>query len=323
MKKFLFSAFCAFLIIASTLYSNKISDFIKEKISDNRAVILESPNTYAKNEGFKFVKISKDLIPYSYNDLLDALFTAINTGNKKVTFYCPEEYTDCLKDMEKISNDSLTLTAINNFVHPYNSFTNISTVIYESGEVTLNINHLYSEEQIKLINDEVDKIISQNYKESQNTIDNLKAIHDYIINTTKYDTIRSQTGDSQYESNTAYGTVLSHYATCNGYTDLMAIILSKLNIKNYKIATTSDRISYESKGHIWNAVYVNDSWLHLDLTWDDPVSESGEDYLYHKYFLVNNADLQKADQGDITIEEHNFDKSIYLEFNESINDIIS
>ena len=112
-------------------------------------------------------------------------------------------------------------------------------------------------------------------------------------------------------------------ATCNGYTDLMAIFLTKFNIKNYKIATTKESISSSSNGHIWNAVYLNNQWLHLDLTWDDPVSDDGKDYLYHKYFLIDTTTLNKIDSGKVEIEEHNFDKNYYLEFNESINELIS
>lgn len=74
------------------------------------------------------------------------------------------------------------------------------------------------------------------------------------------------------------------YATCNGYTDLMAIFLTKIGFNNFKVATTPDEISYSTTGHIWNAVYLNDEWLHIDLTWDDPVSSDGKDYLFHTYF---------------------------------------
>ena len=94
----------------------------------------------------------------------------------------------------------------------------------------------------------------------------------------------------------------------------MAIILSKLNYENYKVATTSEEISYESNGHIWNAVKIDNEWLHLDLTWDDPVSTEGKDYLYHKYFLVSTEEMAKADAGNVKVEEHNFNKGIYQEF---------
>ena len=94
----------------------------------------------------------------------------------------------------------------------------------------------------------------------------------------------------------------------------MAIFLSKLNYENYKVATTAEEISYKSNGHIWNAVKIDGKYLHLDLTWDDPVSNDGKDYLYHKYFLVTTEEMKKADTGSVNVEEHNFNRSIYQEF---------
>ena len=93
----------------------------------------------------------------------------------------------------------------------------------------------------------------------------------------------------------------------------MAIFLTNMGFSNYKIATTPDEISYSSTGHIWNAVFYNNNWVHLDLTWDDPVASDGKNYLYHTYFLINNEELEEADKGKVIIEEHNFDKSIYVE----------
>ena len=59
---------------------------------------------------------------------------------------------------------------------------------------------------------------------------------------------------------------------------------------------------------------IDNEWLHLDLTWDDPVSNDGKDYLYHKYFLVSTEEMMEADSGSVKVEEHNFNKSIYQEF---------
>ena len=71
-----------------------------------------------------------------------------------------QELYDSLNDIENISKDDITLTHINNYVHPYNSFTNIKTSILESGEITIEINYLYTLDQIEKIDNEVDKIIS-------------------------------------------------------------------------------------------------------------------------------------------------------------------
>ena len=81
-------------------------------------------------------------------------------------------------------------------------------------------------------------------------------------------------------------------------------VLNRFGIKNYKIA---------SKTHVWNAVFIDGKWLHLDLTWDDPVSERGP-MLDDKYFLITTDELVEADNGET--DTHIFDKTIYLEFNE-------
>ena len=127
--------------------------------------------------------------------------------------------------------------------------------------------------------------------------------HDYIINNTKYDIERADDVNSeQYKdspSHTAYGIVKNHVALCGGYSDIMAIYLNKLNIKNIKIA---------AKLHVWNLVYFNDEWLHLDVTWDDPVTNTGQDLLITEYFLINTDTLLKLDN-----VEHLFDELIYIE----------
>jgi len=314
MKKYIIPIICYLVIVLILLNVKDITNFLSRTISNNNILTIEKGNEYTKDYDFLYIKNSKDYIPYSYNDLLDIIYSVINQGWKEFTFYCPSEYTDCIKDIGTLSKDDFSLTHINSFVHPYNSFDTIQTSITESGEITVNVMYLYEKNEINTINNYVDKLIDELYKESDDDYENLKRIHDYIINNTKYDIERNNTEESKYKSYNAYGPVVDGYATCNGYADLMAIILSKLGYENYKIATTSDEISYESNGHVWNALRLDNEWVHLDLTWDDPVSSDGKDYLYHKYFLVNTEEMNKADSGNVKIEEHNFNKSIYQEF---------
>ena len=314
MKKFIVPLICYMAILLVLLNLDTITDFISKHISDNNNLTIPVSNEYKKEDEFLYVQKSIDYKPYSYHDLINIFYSIINSGFSEFTFFFFFEYTECLSDASNLSKDDLTLTHINNFVHPFNSFQTIKTSISEAGEITIYVTYLYTNEEIEKINNYVDKLINEQYDNSDDDYENIKKIHDYIINNTKYDVNRNNTGESEYKSYSAIGIVEDGYATCNGYADLMAIILSKLNYKNYKIATTSDEISYESNGHIWNALELDGEWLHLDLTWDDPVSSDGKDYLYHKYFLVTTEELNKADDGNITVEEHNFDKSIYQEF---------
>ena len=78
----------------------------------------------------------------------------------------------------------------------------------------------------------------------------------------------------------------------------MAIFLNDLGVVNYKIS---------NKNHIWNAVYLNNTWYHLDMTWDDPVVKTGENILIHDYFLITTQELETLDIKN----QHAYDKTIY------------
>ena len=320
LKRILILPICILSILLVLLNINPIASGISNLLSHPTNSKMESKNEYYKNYNYKFVSNTKNFIPYGKQDLLNIVYTAINSGVTNFTFYCSKVYQNCLEDINNFSNDANMLTHLNNFVHPFNSFKNIRTIISDSGEVTLEIDYLYSKDEIKAINDEINKLLPELLKEAEKLNENetdpknseynkIKVIHDYIINNTKYDL----TDNKENKSFNAYGALFNHLATCNGYTDLMAIFLTKMGYNNYKIATT-EGTEENAEGHVWNAVNINNEWLHLDLTWDDPVSSDGKDYLYHKYFLITTEELKTADS-NITSKEHEFDTSIYLELN--------
>lgn len=315
MKKYIVPIICLFLIIGVIYNFNPLTNTIAGIVSEEQSLVIKPSNQYTKSYNYGYVSLTSDYVPYSYQDLLNIYYSVINNGWDQFTFYCPSEYTNCLDDAEKISGDELILTHLNNYIHPYNSFTNVKTSMKESGEITLTVYYLYTEDEINKINTKVDEIINSTITNEMDDYERIKAIHDYIANNVKYDVDRNENNTDKYNSYTAYGPLYEGFATCNGYTDLMAIFLTKMGYDNYKVATTPNEISYSSTGHIWNAVYVNDEWLHIDLTWDDPVSSDGKDYLFHTYFLVTTDAMQEADKGETSIEEHNFNKLFYLEFN--------
>mgnify|MGYP003571317622 CR=1 FL=1 len=284
-----------FLIINIDSITDKVSDIL----SSNPKVVISEPNKYYRDKSFNYVKLSKDYVPYSKQDLLDIFYSILNSGYNTFTFYCPSEYTECLKDVENLSDNQDTLTNINNFVNSFNSFSNIKIIYSTSGEVNIEVNKLYTDDEIVSINKRMDEIEKDLYKDDMNAEDKILAVHDYIINNTKYDELRAK-GESPYKSNKAYGSLIEGYAVCGGYADAMELFLDRLNVTNYKISSNT---------HVWNAVYINDKWLHLDLTWDDPVTlNSDKDTLTHKFYLIDTPSLE-----EYKISDHDFDKTIYQE----------
>ena len=303
MKKYIFPIILITLVILELVFMDDIKKIASNYLNNRPDLVIGPKNEYTKKDDYLYVKRNEDFIPYSLNDIKNIYFTVINNGWKEFTFYCPDEYESCVKDVQSIRSNNMLLTTFNNYVNPLNSVIIIETSYDDSGEINLKLQKQYTDEEINIINKEVDRIIKENINSSQSDEQKIRIIHDYIINNTEYDVVRNDTGNSVYKSDTAYGALIEHEAICSGYADLMAIFLDKLGIKNYKIASTN---------HVWNAVYVNNKWLHLDLTWDDPVSNRGP-ILDHKYFLIDNNELIKSDGNEIDI--HTFDKKVYLEFN--------
>ena len=308
---------CLFLLLFVFLNADNWTDFLVKYTLNEPEIAIPKNSRYQKQENFLFVQNTNEFTPYSRGDIKNIYYTIVNNGWESFTFYCPAEYKNCLEDIKEISNNQDLLTHLNNYVHPYNGFSNVRTTIGETGDITVEIDYFYTEEQIEAIDKKIEEIYNQIITKDMDQYTKILTIHDYIINQTKYDIERNNSGNSSYHSYIAYGPLIEGYATCNGYTDAMALFLEKLDIPNFKVAKTPDSQN-NSEGHVWNAVYNN--WLHLDLTWDDPVSNDGQDYLQHKYFLITTEQLKSIDtSGEVKVLEHEFKENIYPELKEERN----
>ena len=268
-------------------------------LKENKVVTIGEKNEYYRDYDFAFVKNTSNFSPSNYQDILDIYYTVINAGKSNFTFYCPKEYTSCIDDIKTLSNDQNTLSDINNYVHPYNGFSHIESEYDSLGRVTINVVRNYTEEDINLINKKIDELMPQLTSNYNSLETNIKNVHDYIINNARYDSARSDSNVLSYKSDTAYGPLFQGYAICGGYTDLMQLFLERLNVKNFRVS---------SDNHIWNALYINNTWKHLDLTWDDPVASDGKDYLEYNYFLIDTNQLLTLEQ-----TQHNFNLEHYTE----------
>lgn len=241
-------------------------------------------NSYFIEDNFNYVNNYTKTEVNSKQDIIDSIYYLINSGVTYSKRYCGKDYKSCYEDMNAISENTDALSVLNNYVHPFNSFENI-TFNFDNNTIEIKIKHLYSDKDKEVINDAVDKIINKKITNNMSTKEKIKTIHDYIINTTDYDTLKTENiNDKTYRSNTAYGVLIEHYGICSGYSDAMALFLNKMNIINYKISNDQ---------HVWNLVYLDGTWLHLDLTWDDPVSD--KNITRDNYFLITTNTLKKLD----------------------------
>ena len=296
-----------FLVIGYVCFNRKqIATTIHEKLEKPKAIIKEG-NQYTKGKDYKFVQQATDFIPHNYQDLINIYYTSIDKGWEEFTFYCDREYTDCIKDVETISNDKVLLSNINNYVHPYNSYSEIKTIYDDTGEVTLKISHQYNQEEIVSLEYKIDDLFNATVNNQMDNLTKIRKIHDYIVNNTIYDVNRIKYEDTTHDSTRMNGILMEGYGICSAYSDLMATVFFRLNIDNFKISSSK---------HVWNVLFIDDNWLHLDATWDDPVTNTGTQLLTHDYYLITTKELKEKTAGD---SEHQFDNKYYLYFGNEEN----
>lgn len=141
-----------------------------------------------------------------------------------------------------------------------------------------------------------------------------KYVHDYIINHCTY---IEPTG-SENASN-IYGCLVEGKAACEGYSRAFQYLLNRLNIPNRVVTGegATDGVNYIA--HMWNLVYIENKPYFVDVTWDDPKSESS--IIRHTYFNVTTEEIFKKHRNLVqtvplcTDTEHNYFimESAYIE----------
>ena len=124
----------------------------------------------------------------------------------------------------------------------------------------IEIDHFMNYEEELYVNNRVAKIISEIIAENMNDHEKIKAVHDWIVLNSEYDT--------SSELRSPYDILSKGKSVCQGYALLFYLFMDKLNIP-VKFITGETR----SFNHIWNMVKADCYWYHIDLTFDDPVPD--------------------------------------------------
>lgn len=294
--KDLFKIFFLFsILIVVYFFRDNISGFINDEIIYKGSNKVLTYNEYYLKNDFAFVQNIDSNSVNNYQEVLNMFYSIINSGDDCYSFTC--KYDGCTADVKKLIDEQITIANINNFVHPYNSFSSINIDVDKNNKITVKIKKVYNNGEITFINKYIDTFIANNLNDSMSNYDKIKVFHDFVINNTVYDEANT------LNSYTAYNLITTGKSICGGYSDIMAIYLDRLGIINYKIT---------SENHIWNLINLDGVWYHLDATWDDPIASDGKQYLIHNFFMISTEQLLSLDQ-----VEHNYDKNIYIEANQN------
>lgn len=292
IKNILYTILLMLIVYFVYINLDDITKDLKALIISKNDLVIKEPNSYKVDYTFENFNYKISYVPYNKEELIDVYFNVLNNGYNEFTFYCPKEYKSCTKDVESIGNDSKLMSNINNYVHPYNSFKTIKTKVSSNNEITLEIQKKYSEEKINKINELVNNVISELDLNNIDDLTKIERIHNYILNHTVYDK-----NTNNFDINSAYGSLIEGHAVCSGYADAFSIFMNIYKIPNIRVS---------SENHLWNLVYINGKWLHIDLTWDDSENNKYD----NNYFLITKEKLFSLDT-----KEHNFDESFFIEAN--------
>ena len=105
----------------------------------------------------------------------------------------------------------------------------------------------------------VDEIVKKIINNKMTDYEKALVLHNWLIANANY--------DLTFSNYNADGVLLKKTGVCQSYAYAYSMLLDKVGIPN----------TFEhGDDHVWNLIKIGDSWTHVDVTWDDPVSSTYE-----------------------------------------------
>ena len=127
-------------------------------------------------------------------------------------------------------------------------------------------------------------------------------VHDYLVAHTSYD-LQGSLQDSFQLCHTAYGALVNHSAVCMGYTAAYQYLLRELGVycrsasgmvKDSARSSLAKEYPQLDGSHAWNCVELDGEYYWVDVTWDDPLDQNGQDLggpVRHDFCFVDDAKI--------------------------------
>lgn len=139
----------------------------------------------------------------------------------------------------------------------------------------------------KQIDIAIDKILKGSITEGMSDIDKEIAIHDALVaHVTYYDFKNMNT--IPLIKHTAYGALVDKEAVCDGYSKAYKLLLEKVGIESIIITGTTENVP-----HAWNAVKIDDSYYHVDVT-SNKMEKGSKKYVVHTFFNVMDEEITRT-----------------------------
>lgn len=104
-------------------------------------------------------------------------------------------------------------------------------------------------------------------KDKETDREKLHAFYFWIANNINYDVSEWTNPTNNWKKQEPANVLKSKKAVCHGYAELLKALCDLSNIKSYLVSGYIRRNNqFVSEGHTWNVVYLNNTWLPVDVT---------------------------------------------------------
>ena len=215
--------------------------------------------------------------------LYDELYTEISQFHSVVKFERKIDADELSQTVNDIERQHPEIFWLNGYSMRYNDI---------SAEVTFKIINDYSPDELRAMADMLDMTaenLIRTISPESSDYDKALQIHDYLIANTVYDQPAVSQGKGLWS--TAYGCFIERKAVCQGYSQAFQLLMNRMGIE-CGICSGDAR----GEAHAWNYIRLNGQYYWIDVTWDDPVSDTGEEsgWIHHGYFLINDDMLSRS-----------------------------
>jgi transglutaminase/protease-like cytokinesis protein 3 len=165
---------------------------------------------------------------------------------------------------------------VNKTTNRYTSYTQVKVLDVVNTD-TRDLSYLLPSEKVQSTDPKIIELAKSLTENTTSESEAILEIHNYVINTVKYDFEAFESGTYVNKPFDAISVLNSSETFCSGYSNFFAALARAAGIR---ARVVQGNIMRDGKklGHAWNEVYINNEWKIIDTTWDTGRTD-------HKYFL--------------------------------------
>ena len=118
----------------------------------------------------------------------------------------------------------------------------------------------------------IKSIFNNIVKPEMTDLEKVRAVHDYLILTSRYDEENYKNNTIPEVSHTPYGLLFKNKAVCSAYAEVFMIFMTLASIECYYVVGNI-KDTTNSMGHAWNIIRIKNHYYHIDVTFNNPVPD--------------------------------------------------